>query len=74
MTKPKHGLTMEVLERDSARKATLWLGSCGSQRTSHARWAKPTWQEVEDEWRKHVHEVTGTAPDAMGDTEGRWMP
>ena len=74
MTKPKHDMTVEILERGPDGMATLWLGSCGSRSTSHARWAKPTYEAVEDEWRKHLHEETGTAPDPMGDAEGRWMP
>lgn len=74
MTKQQHGLTVEVLERGPDNRATLWLGSCGSTRTSHARWAKPTYEAVEDEWRKHLHAETGTAPEPMGSSEGRWMP
>lgn len=47
----------------------VWLARCGN----HAAWDGPTYEAVEDAWRQHVHEETGVAPRAFGDTAvERW--
>lgn len=70
MAKRTHSLTSEVIERDSNRKATVWLGVCGR----HQKFTAPTYEEMEDKWRRHVHEETGVAPEPMGDKANRWQP
>jgi hypothetical protein len=65
-----HPASFEVISRDASARATLWRAICGR----HLRWDGPTYEAVEDEWRKHVHAETGTAPAPMGNRNGRWMP
>jgi hypothetical protein len=62
----KHRVTVEIVSRDP----NVWLASCGR----HAKWTGPTYEAVEDDWRRHVHAETGTAPKPLGAKDNRWMP
>ena len=66
MSKSKHTLSVQIISRGP----NVWQGKCAR----HAVWTGPTYEVVEDEWRKHVHTETGKVPDLCGDRAGRWMP
>lgn len=66
MSKRKHTMRASIVKRDP----NVWLVSCGQ----HANWAGDTYEEVEDEWRKHVYEETGKVVWAGGNKVGRWQP
>lgn len=70
MAQRKHGFSAQVTERDYTMRATQWLGKCGR----HAEWVGASYEEIEDEWRRHVYEETGRAPSPQGDKENRWSP
>jgi len=65
-----HGVSFEVVERDDRDIATAWLATCGR----HGKFVGASYEETEDKWRQHVYEVTGIAPNPMGNKEGRWTP
>jgi len=65
-----HGITVRVIERRWDARATKWAAKCGCKTT----WEGPTYEAVEDEWRKHVYDATGFAPTPVGEKEGRWTP
>ena len=66
MSALKHGCSFVIVSRDP----NVWRATCGR----HQTWDGPTYEVVEDEWRKHVHAETGTAPNPCGDKTGRWEP
>lgn len=66
----KHGLSTEIVWRNADNTQRTWRGRCGK----HAEWTGPTYEYVEDEWRKHYHAETGIVPKAMGGQENRWQP
>lgn len=70
MSARKHGISVVVTARRADGYATEWRARCGH----HAEWFGPTYEAVEDEWRKHVHAEMGFAPKPMGDKVDRWMP
>jgi hypothetical protein len=70
MSTSKHGCSFEIIRRDQNGRGSRWLASCACK----TRWDGATYQEVEDEWRQHVHGITGKAPSPTGGDEGRWMP
>jgi hypothetical protein len=48
-----------------------WTVTC----SGHAQFTEATYEQVEDAWRKHVHEQTGYAPAPTGNlTAARWTP
>jgi len=71
MTKPKHNLTVAVIDRDPNGLATQWGGHC----TCKAMFAAPTFEEVDDKYRMHIHRLTGKAPEPFGPNhDNRWHP
>ena len=62
----KHSGSFAIISRGP----NVWQAKCGR----HAVWTGPTYEAVEDEWRKHVHAETGKAPAPCGKKEGRWEP
>lgn len=70
MSAVEHGFSAEVIARNEQGIATQWLGKCAR----HAKFAGPSYEVVEDEWRKHVHAETGSAPKPMGNKADRWQP
>jgi len=65
-----HPGSFEVISRNASGRATVWRARCGR----HRQWDGPTYEAVEDEWRRHVHAETGTMPAPMGDKTGRETP
>ena len=65
-----HGGEFQVVRRDPDGRAVTWVATC----EDHGAWTGPTYEAVEDEWRKHVYAETGTAPAPMGSKTGRWVP
>jgi hypothetical protein len=64
----KHGASFEVVDRGPDHVATAWLASCKCK----VRFIGATYEEAEDKWRQHVHEVTGKAPKPFGNQDARW--
>lgn len=62
----KHGISVTIIRRDP----NVWRGRCDCG----PKWDGPTYEAVEDEWRKHVHARTGKVTKPWGDKEGRWTP
>ena len=65
----KHGMSAEIVWRNEDNSLQTWRVRCSCRR---AEWTGPTYEYTEDEWRKHVHSLTGKAPSPAGKTEGRW--
>lgn len=67
MATPKHTGRFVITHNPT----TVWVATCGRHFTATGA----TYETAEDEWRKHVHAVTGKAPRPLGDkTVERWMP
>ena len=62
-----HGVSIRIIRRNP----NVWQAKCGR----HAEFLGASYEEVEDEWRKHVYAETGEAPKAWGSsTDNRWQP
>ena len=70
MSDLKHGALFTVIARGADNVATRWQAQCGH----HATFVAESYEAVEDEWRKHVHAETGSAPKPCGDKTNRWEP
>jgi hypothetical protein len=67
----KHGVSVTHPFPNPGQPDNLWRAVCDCGE----RWITAGhYETVEDEWRKHVHAETGTAPSLHGSREGRWMP
>jgi hypothetical protein len=66
MSAAKHNMSAQII----SRSPNVWRVKCGR----HDEWTGPTYEAVEDEWRRHVHAETGKAPEPCGDKDGRWTP
>ena len=53
-----------------SRDPNVWATHCNCGEV----WTEGTYEAGEDQWRKHVHAVTGKAPKPMGDRADRWAP
>jgi hypothetical protein len=69
-----HRVDFEVTKRQPGGKATEWGAWCSCSRARSDGFYGPTYDSVEDDWRRHVYELTGTAPAPFGNKTGRWMP
>jgi hypothetical protein len=70
MSTAKHGCDFQIIERSPGNRTQTWQAKCSCR----AQWTGPTYEAVEDEWRKHYHGIKGEAPKPMGSKSGRWMP
>lgn len=70
MSALKHGFGAEVVARDENNRATTWVGRCGR----HVTFVGPSYEDIEDQWRRHVHAMTGKVPSPQGNQENRWTP
>lgn len=66
MSAVKHNLSAQIISRGP----NVWRVTCGR----HAEWTGATYEQVEDEWRKHVHAELGVAPSPSGNKADRWQP
>lgn len=66
MSDQKHGVSATIPNHNPL----TWRLRCDCKEA----WTAPTYEQAEDEWRKHVHAVRGIAPAPMGDTSERWQP
>lgn len=64
----RHGLSVEIVWRNADNTQRTWRARCGCSQ----KWTGPEYEIVEDEWRKHVHTLTGVAPKPCGSKEARW--
>lgn len=68
MPDKKHGCSFEIIERGPNNSWQTWLATC----KCGERWTGPSYEVAEDKWRQHVHAITGSAPQAMGNQAERW--
>lgn len=66
-----HGASFEIVWRNPDNTKRTWRAKCACR---FGAWEGPEYEAVEDEWRKHFHAETGTAPEPMGNKVGRWQP
>lgn len=64
-----HGASFEIVWRNADNTQQTWRARCKCRE----EWTGPTYEFAEDEWRKHVHALTGKAPRPMGGKDGRWV-
>jgi len=62
----KHSGSFAIISRGP----NVWQAKCGR----HAVWTGPTYEAVEDQWRRHVYAETGVVSQPCGDKTDRWMP
>ena len=70
MSTAKHGAGFEIVWRSADNSQQTWRAKCSCR----AEWTGPTYELVEDDWRRHVYQVRGIVVRAAGGKEGRWMP
>jgi hypothetical protein len=67
----KHAFSVQVIDRDEHGEATQWGGRC----SCGPIFAAPTFEAVDDKYRRHIYDLTGKAPEPFGQDNGtRWQP
>jgi len=65
-----HGVSFEITWRNADNTEQKWTATCACRMA----WSDATYEAAEDQWRRHVHKVTGRAPTPAGNKSGRWTP
>ena len=66
MNAKKHGMTATIPSRDPL----TWRLRCDCKKA----WDAPTYEEAEDEWRRHYYAEKDVVVAPMGEKSNRWAP